>query len=245
MSTVPEAAPEPPLSEPARLLNTFVAPAATFADIRRNPRWWVPWLLLSLTAVGYFALLGRTIGFDRIALTEIQRSSRFEQFEQLSPEQQQRQAEIAARVTRYVGFAAPLTTLLVYLLVSAVLMAVFNFGAGAEVSSRQAMAITLYAALPILLMYAAGMVALMVGVDPDGFNIRNPVASNPAYFMDPAHNKFLYGIASALDVFAIWSIALTGIGYSALSKLKRSTAIFIVAGCYLIYKLAASALALL
>jgi len=68
------------------------------------------------------------------------------------------------------------------------------------------------------------------------------VASNPAYFMDPTQSKLLYAMASALDVFVIWSIVLMGIGF-ACSKVKRSTAIFIVAGWYVLYKLAGAALA--
>jgi hypothetical protein len=77
------------------------------------------------------------------------------------------------------------------------------------------------------------------GVDPAGFNPKNPVATNPAYFMDPVtSNKFLYSMASALDVFVIWSILLIGIGFACNSKMKRSTAIMIVVGWYLIYKLA-------
>jgi len=63
--------------------------------------------------------------------------------------------------------------------------------------------------------------------------------------MDSTQNKFLYGIASGLDVFAIWSIILTGIGYASVSKLKRSTAMLIVAGWYVVYKVAGTALSLL
>jgi len=42
---------------------------------------------------------------------------------------------------------------------------------------------------------------------------------------------------------SIWSIVLVGIGYSCTSKVKRSTAIITVAGWYLAFKLATSALA--
>jgi hypothetical protein len=73
--------------------------------------------------------------------------------------------------------------------------------------------------------------------------VNNPVATNPAYFMDPAGNKFLYGMASALDVIALWTIVLLGIGFSSNSKVKRSTAIILVAAWYLFWKLGAAALA--
>ena len=29
-----------PMSEPARILNTFIAPAKTFSDLQRNASWW-------------------------------------------------------------------------------------------------------------------------------------------------------------------------------------------------------------
>ena len=49
-------------------------------------------------------------------------------------------------------------------------------------------------------------------------------------------------MASALDVFIIWNIVLMGIGFACNSKVKRSTAIAIVAGLYLFYKLISSGL---
>jgi hypothetical protein len=61
--------------------------------------------------------------------------------------------------------------------------------------------------------------------------------------MDRAANKFLYVMASGLDVLVIWSILLMGIGFSLNSKVKRSTAIMIIAGWYLFWKLAMAALA--
>jgi Yip1 domain len=243
MSTAPVT--QPPLSEATRVINTFVSPATTFADIRRNQSWWVPWLLLCVMAMGYFALVGQKVGYEQIARNEIQKSSRYEQFEKLPAEQRERQVQLSANITKYFGFAAPATTLIVYLIVAGILMATFNFGAGAEVTYKQALAISFYASLPMILFYALAMLSLIIGVDAEGFNIRNVAATNPAYFMDPAHNKFLYGLASGLDVFAIWSIILTGIGYASLSKLKRSSAILIVASWYVVYKLAGAALSLL
>jgi hypothetical protein len=52
-------------------------------------------------------------------------------------------------------------------------------------------------------------------------------------------------MASALDVFIIWTIVLIGIGYSSTSKVKRSTAIIVVVCWYLLWKLITSGLATL
>ena len=51
-------------------------------------------------------------------------------------------------------------------------------------------------------------------------------------------------MASSLDVITIWTLILTAIGYACTSnKVKRSTALMIVIGWYLAYKLITSGLA--
>jgi hypothetical protein len=63
--------------------------------------------------------------------------------------------------------------------------------------------------------------------------------------MDPNGNKFVLGLASAFDVFAFWSIVLIGIGFACNSRIKRSTAIGILAAMFFVYKLIGAGLALL
>ena len=121
-------------------------------------------------------------------------------------------------------------------------MVTFNFAAGANVSYKTAYAIVFYGTLPNVVGSILGVISMLAGVDPEGFNVKNPVATNPAYFMDRSGNKFLYEMASSLDVIAIWSIVLLGIGFACNSKVKRSTAIALVAGWYLFWKLASAAL---
>jgi hypothetical protein len=121
-------------------------------------------------------------------------------------------------------------------------MATFKFGAGANVSFKTSLAIVIYGSLPYIIGAGLGTISMFAGVDPSGFNVQNPVATNPAYFMDRAGNKFLYSMASALDVFIIWGIVLMGIGFACNSKVKRSTAIAIVAGWYVVYKLISAGL---
>jgi hypothetical protein len=116
-------------------------------------------------------------------------------------------------------------------------MAALNFGAGASVSFKVALAIAMYGGLPWVIHALLAVLSMFAGVDKEAFNIQNPVGTNPAYFLDPTGNKFVLGIASAFDVFAFWSIVLLGIGFACNSKVKRSTAIAIVAGMFFAYKL--------
>jgi small-conductance mechanosensitive channel len=239
-SIVPESA---PLSEGVRIVDTFIAPSKTFTDLRRNASWWAPWLLISAVSLLFVFVMGRQIGFEQISKNAITQSARAEQFEKLPPDQQAKQLQLSATVARYISYSLPVLNLIIFVVIAAVLMATFNFGAGAGVPFKTSLAIVIYGSLPGIIGAVLGIVSMFSGVDPAGFNAKNPVATNPAYFMDPTGNQFLYGMASALDVFIIWTIVLMGIGFACNSKVKRSTAIAIVAGWYLLYKLVGSGMA--
>jgi hypothetical protein len=248
MSTMPAAAPPaapPALSETQRLLNTFIAPSKTFSDLRRNSRWWAPWVVLASAFLAFMAVIDQKVGFDQIAHTMTANSSRAAQIEQLPPDQRAKQYDSIARFTRVLAYASPVTTLIAYLIVAAVLMATFRFGAGAELGYKTSLAIVMYSALPFAISALVGILSLSAGANPESFNLNNPVASNPAYFMDMAGNKFFYTLASALDVFTIWSIVLMAIGFARNNKLRVGTCFTVIASWYLLWKLLAAGLALL
>lgn len=247
MSSPATVTPEQPLSEGARLINTFVAPSKTFTDIRRNASWWVPWLLISVLSIAFMFVVGQKIGYENLARQTITNSKAADQFESLPVDQQNQRIQVTAKFMKFAGYASPVTLLLITVIIAAILMALFNFGAGAEVPFKQSMAIVLYSWLPSLLSSILAVVSIVVGSANDsfkeGFNIQNPVATNPAYFMDPTKNKFIYGMASSLDVFVIWIIILMGIGFSSVSKVKKGTAMMMIAGAYLVFKLITSGIA--
>ncbi len=243
-TSVPVPAPGPaPLSEFARLIDTFIAPSKTFTDLRRNASWWGPWLLISVFALIFVYSMNRQIGFDQINRNEIAHSPRADQFDKLSPEDQAKRLKLADLIISVVSYGSPVMIPIYFLITTLVLWVTFKVATSAETSFKVAYAIVFYASLPIIIANILGTISLYAGIDPEGFNVNNPVATNPAYFMDRAGNKFLYGMASALDIIVIWTIILMGIGFSSNSKVKRSTAIAIVAGWYIFWKLGTSALA--
>jgi len=237
-SATPETA---PLSQGARIIDTFIAPSKTFTDLRRSASWWVPWLLMAIVGLFFVYAMDRQVTFEQITRNEIARSPRAEQFDKLPAEQRAQQLRIATSFTRYISYATPAIQLIAFLVIAGVLMGTFNLAAGASIPFKAMLAIVVYGSLPSIISGLLGIVSLFAGVDPAGFNVRNPVATNPAYFMDPSGNKFLYSMASALDVFVLWSIVLMGIGIACNSKVKRGTAIGIILAWYLVYKMIGSA----
>src|SRR5690348_1866323 len=240
-----------PLSNGARIVNTFIAPTKTFSDLRRKAGWWEPWLLISVFSLAFVYTVDRVVGYDQVSANEIAKSpKRAEQLEKLPPDQKAKQIQISVAITRVISYVTPAVILIVYLIIAGVLLGTFNLGLGASVRFGTALAIVIYAALPGVLGIILGIVSLIAGsssgsLDKEAFNIQNPVATNPAYFMNPTGNHFAYSLASMLDVFVIWSIILTGIGFACNSKVKRSTAIGVVAGWYVFYKLLGAGLATL
>jgi hypothetical protein len=240
-----------PLSQGSRIVDTFIAPSKTFHDLQRSASWWAPWLLIAIVSVIFIYSMDRNVGFEQISKNEIARSPRrSDQFEKLPADQQAKQLQVTAIATKFISYGVPIFALLAFAIMAGLLMATFNFGAGASVPFKVAYAIVVYGSLPGILHALLGTISLFAGgmsgsLDKEAFNINNPVATNPAYFMDPMGNKFAYGMASGLDVFMIWTIVLMGIGFACNSKVKRGTAIGIVAGWYLVWKLATAGLAAL
>jgi hypothetical protein len=223
----PETAPAG-LSEPQRIINAFVSPSKTFEDLRRKSSWFVPWLLISIFVLVFGIVFVHKIDMTRLVREQIEQSSRAAAFEQASPEQREAQLRIGAKVAEITFYLAPIGTLIWALIGAAILMVIFNFGFEAGIPYLRYLAIIFYACLPLIVSSALGSLIFAMNQDPSAINIRNPVATNPAYFMDPTGNKFLYGLVSGIDIFRIWIICLLGLGISinaAKGKVRRGTAL--------------------
>jgi hypothetical protein len=82
--------------------------------------------------------------------------------------------------------------------------------------------------------------------NPDEINVQNALAFNPGAFMDPnSGSKFLYSLATSLDLFSFWTILLIAVGLKAAAgkKLTFGGAVFAVVLPWAVYVLGKSALA--
>ena len=80
--------------------------------------------------------------------------------------------------------------LLWYAVFAGVLFATLKFGASAEIKFKTLFALVIYSSLPGILKALLAIVSLLAGVAGDGFTFKNPVATNPGYFVDPAGIRF-------------------------------------------------------
>jgi hypothetical protein len=59
------------LSEPACLVNTFIAPSKTFTDILRSARWWGPFLITVILSLVFVYAVDARIGFRKVTENQI------------------------------------------------------------------------------------------------------------------------------------------------------------------------------
>ena len=235
--------PEPaPLSEGARIVNTFIAPSKTFTDLRRNANWWAPFLLMAIISILFVYSVEQKIGFRKVTENQLQMSPKQSaQLDNLPADQRETQIRQRTVGTKWVSYFFPVVTLIIWLIIASLMFATFKFAAGADVSFKVSLAIVIFAALPGALKTLLAMASVLAGMSPDSFSFQNPVATNPGYFMNPADSPFLFSVASSLDIFLIWTLVLTAIGFSCVSKVKRRTAFIIVFGWWAVLTLAGAA----
>ena len=239
--------PGPRLSESSRLVKTFFAPTEVFHSLRQNPHWRAPWLLISAFSLVFSFIFLSRIDLLHFAQMETAKSEKAEQiFERLSPAAQQAQLKFSAAVYKTAAYLAPAITILEAALVAFPLTFAFNFFFKSKIRYSLGMAVVFYASLPQILFTIITCVALARSPDPDSFDLQNPIASNPAFFMNPADHAFLYGLARGLDVGNIWMIVLLGIGFAAVSEdhnLGRGVSMALVAALYILFVIARVAVA--
>lgn len=233
----------PPMSEGARIVNTFIAPSKTFTDLRRSAAWWGPFLLMIIVSSVFVYSAGQKIGFRKIMENQMQAQPKAQaRLDKLPADQREAQLQGGTKVTAVISYAFPVLMLVIWLVIAAALFGTFKF-AGGDVPFKVSLAIVIYAALPLMVKSLLGLLSVLAGMSPDSFSFQNPVATNPGYFMTPGENVFLYNVATALDVFMIWTLVLTAIGFTCVSKVKRGTSFAIVFGWWGLFTLAGAALA--
>ena len=231
------------MSEGSRLLGVFFEPGKTFADIAERPRWLVPLLIGILSAVLLIYLFNRHVGWES-SLERAMDNNRFVQ--QLPPEQRQiafdRQLRLMP-VFSYLGaiLGFPITLLLAAGLATGIIRGLL----GTPIRFVQAFAAMAYAFLPRVI-YAGLSISVMFLKSPDEFDLQNAFASNPGAFMDPQKSsRFLYTLASQLDVFSIWVMLLMAVGLKAAGgkRLSFGGALFAVVLPWSVYVLFRSGVA--
>jgi hypothetical protein len=182
--------------------------------------------------------VAQKVGFEQVTQNQMRLNRRqAEKMEQMPADQRARAVQLSVTITKAISYCYPVVLLIALALIALVLMATFNFGLGQEIGFAESMAVVTYAHLPGIIKGILAAVSLYAGASPEGFNFENPLASNLGALIDVSEHPVLYKLGSAIDVFTIWTLILTGIGFACVSKMKRSTSLGVVFGWYVLITL--------
>ncbi len=202
------------------MAGVFFEPSKAFADIAARPAFWVPLILSIIFGVAYMSIFSQRVGWERMIRHQQETSSRAAQ---LTPEQRETQIQMGAKFAPIFGYAAIIVGVPLALLAwSGVLLGIVKGIMSVPLRFKQVFAIVCYAGLPGILFMSLA-IAVMFMKSPDDFNLQNPLMFNPGAFLDQATaSKFVYALASALDLFRLWTLVLIAIGLKAAAGKKMT-----------------------
>jgi hypothetical protein len=233
-----------PLSEVARLTGVFFEPGKAFADIAERPRWFLPLLIGIVFSIAYIYAFSSHIGWESYFHRLLGNNPRMQQ---LPEEQRQRTFDLQVKYAPVVGVVSSVVIAPVAVLLWAgIAMGIIKGLLGVPMRFKQAFAVLSYAGLPRVLYAILSTVVVFTTKNPDSFDVQNGFFSNPGAFMDPqTSSKFLYALASALDVFVIWVMLIAAIGLKAAGgkRLSYGGALFAVMVPWVVITLIRGALA--
>ena len=219
MATTPVPATEPQaaISPLRRVVGVFFSPKATFEDIARKPSWLLPVVIATILGIVSTVLLNQRMNWREYIVQQIDKSPRAAQ---LSAEQKEQQAEISAKVTTYIVYAAGLFgSVLFALIVGGVMMLAYNVLAGACATFAQSFGIAAHTLLVGIVSTPLFILTLLLRppgtLDPD-----NPVATNLAVVLPEESSKWLIVLCKSIDIFSIWTLILLAIGFAAVNPRK-------------------------
>ena len=222
------------LSEIERVVDTFVAPAATFRDILRSASWWLPFVLLVASSLATAFVVDRKVGFDQVFENQVRQSQKAQdRLADLTPGQRAQNVKIQVTVTKYITYGSFAMIAIFLAIYSLILWAAFNFGLGAKTTFPQVFAVSMYSALPYLLTALLDNSCALVWGNAEGYDYKNPVGTNLGYFL-PDAAPWLKGLLSSFDVVKLWSVVLQAVGMAIIAKKTIAQSAIIVGVFWLI-----------
>jgi uncharacterized membrane protein SpoIIM required for sporulation len=229
--------PEFSLAAFGRLLGVLLSPGETFSQIAARPTWLAPLLFSLAVSIATLGLFADRVGWERYLLRQAEQS---EEWQKLSETERERQAEgirkFAAAMPWISTFGAAVQLPLIVAIGGGLLLFAFNSIAGADLTFKTSLAIFSHGIFPLLGI--AGLLGLVVLLlkDPATIDLENLVASNAGVLLESGASRRARALATSLDIFSIWSVALLAIGYRAANPRRISMAMSagIVLGVWLI-----------
>jgi hypothetical protein len=243
---------EPETARPANyfsiLGNIIFSPGKAFKEVGRSPL--LLWPIIGLIIIGVLGGYATVRLIDVSSLLTAQVDAAVAQGQMTQQQAEQAIERLSTSpIAKWAGYAAMVTSPLGMLIAALVIAGVFkliSLFVSAENSFRGVFSVTVFAMTPYYIVYYALFAIVASFKDTSGLSaadLRSFIGSNlGALLGKDALPKFFMHLASFVDIFAIWEIALLSIGYAAVSKkLKTSTAAVWLSTLYLLIAIVVAA----
>ncbi|MFZ3214656.1 MAG: YIP1 family protein [Candidatus Acidiferrales bacterium] len=221
MASVATPSPAPTGSDNSfgRVFGVLFSPKATFESIVRKPSWIVPVALGCVFFIAVVAVFTQRGGWPSFFEKQAANSSRMQQ---LSAEVRERTIDRQVKIAPIVSYAeGVIIPPIAALVVAGVLMLVFNLSGATRVDFKTSLGIVAYAWVPWLIHACLSILVLFLK-DPATVDLTNVVASNPGALLADDAAKWMVALLGSIDIFAVWTLILLAIGYSASNPKKLS-----------------------
>ena len=210
--------------QPLALGSMFSSPAAALDSLRGRPRWFYPLLLAATWSVAVNLYVIQRIGLKRLMGAALQANAA------LDP-QAVLESALAHRteILFFQGLATFAGTFVTALVVAKVLWLIITV-IGRDVLFKKVMAVVAHVTM-LTVVIRESMLAFTATVMPnlDNLDIRNPLATNLAFFLHPK-SPVVFRLLSSLDLVTLANIFLLALGLSKVtSRLSfRSACILVI-----------------
>jgi len=152
--------------------------------------------------------------------------------EQLPPDQREAQMRGRTVGTKWISYGFFLIILAFDAVIAAVLFATLKFALSADVKYKTVFALVVFAGLPGIPKALLASLSLVARSQCRFLYLPESDCYESGYFVDPAAHPILYSFLTSFDIFTIWTLVLTAIGLTCITKIKSGTAFAVVFGWF-------------
>lgn len=224
------------------LLDLYVSPGEAFRRIVAAPRVLVPLALAIGLGLAFSAVWMSKVDPHEFMKAQIEESGRGDQ---IPADRRDEIIESQVRFFEVFGWISPLVfTPLFYALLAGLFLFVYRFFYGGDVTFRQSLAVTVWTFLAVAVVQLPLMLMVYALKGDWNLNPQEILQASPAALLDKATTpKPFYAVASSLDLFSFWCMALLSIGFGAAVKKPASSAAIGIVVLWAVYVMGKAALA--
>jgi hypothetical protein len=215
-----------------RLLGALVSPGKTFKSLAERPTWGAALLVLLVASGAVAFVVGMRTDYRDVIVQSAKEKGRDVDEAQLEPaiNMMQKAGPAIAAVS------APVVIALVSLLAALIYWVLFKL-LGADFSYKSSFAVSLHAGLPGVVAALLTLPVVLSHTSLGYADVKSGtfLQSNLAFLAPENAKAWLVALYASADIFSLWSLVLSIIGYKALSRLTTKPVASVVILVWLLF----------